>query len=123
MTEACLDSKELNSEDIESEMEHREVPTGEAAVKSSETMKKRHGPVSSCWTTWRAEGTDPRRLWFPEEVGYHLQEGVPSYSSGTAQEERLQDNSDPGKLWTVEVIGHSWREDDPQYKSDMVQGT
>jgi hypothetical protein len=37
-TEACLDSKEPNPDD----MEHREVPTEEAAVKSSGTMKKWH---------------------------------------------------------------------------------
>jgi hypothetical protein len=42
MTETFLDSKELNPEDMESEMEHREVPTEEAAVKSSGTMKKWH---------------------------------------------------------------------------------
>jgi hypothetical protein len=41
-TDACLHSKELNSEDMESEAEHREVPTEEAAVKSSGTMKKQH---------------------------------------------------------------------------------
>jgi hypothetical protein len=39
---ACLDSKEPNPEDMESEVERREVPTEEAAVKSSGTMKKRH---------------------------------------------------------------------------------
>jgi hypothetical protein len=41
-TEACLDSKELNSEDMKSEVEHREVPTEESAVKSLGTMKKQH---------------------------------------------------------------------------------
>ncbi|PNF35279.1 hypothetical protein B7P43_G04804 [Cryptotermes secundus] len=34
-----------------------------------------------------------------------MQEGVPSCSSGTAQEKYLQENSDPGKLWTAEGIG------------------
>jgi hypothetical protein len=38
----CLDSKELNLKDMKSKVEHREVPTEEAAVKSSGTMKKRH---------------------------------------------------------------------------------
>jgi hypothetical protein len=37
-TEACLDTRELNPEDMESEVEHREVPTEEATVKSSGTM-------------------------------------------------------------------------------------
>jgi hypothetical protein len=42
MMAACLDSKELNLEDMKSEVEHLEVPAEEAAVKSSGTMKKRH---------------------------------------------------------------------------------
>jgi hypothetical protein len=41
-TEACLGSKELNQEDMESEGEHGDVPTEEATVKSSGTMKKLH---------------------------------------------------------------------------------
>jgi hypothetical protein len=41
MTEVCLHSKELNPEDMESEVEHREVPMEEAAVKSLGTMKER----------------------------------------------------------------------------------
>jgi hypothetical protein len=41
-TEACQDSKEPSPEDMASEVERREVPTEEAAVKSSRTMKKRH---------------------------------------------------------------------------------
>jgi hypothetical protein len=41
-TEACLGSKELDPEDMEYEVGHREAPTEEAAVKSSGTMKKRH---------------------------------------------------------------------------------
>jgi sulfopyruvate decarboxylase TPP-binding subunit len=42
MMGACLHSEELNLEDMESEVECREVPTEEAAVKSSGTMKKQH---------------------------------------------------------------------------------
>jgi hypothetical protein len=34
-----------------------------------------------------AEGSNPRRLCIPEEVGYRLQEGVPPCKSGMAQEE------------------------------------
>jgi hypothetical protein len=41
-TAACLDSQEPNPEDMKSEVEHREVPTEEAAVKSTGTMMKRH---------------------------------------------------------------------------------
>jgi hypothetical protein len=41
-TAVCLDSNELNPEDVEIKVQHREVPTEEAAVKSSGTMKKRH---------------------------------------------------------------------------------
>jgi hypothetical protein len=42
MTEACQNSKEPSPEEMESEVERREFPTKEAAVKSSRTMKKRH---------------------------------------------------------------------------------
>jgi hypothetical protein len=42
MTEACQDSKELSPEEMESQSESREVPTEEAGMKSSRTMKKRH---------------------------------------------------------------------------------
>jgi hypothetical protein len=41
-TGACLASKELNPEDMESEVEHVELPTEEASVKCSGTVKKRH---------------------------------------------------------------------------------
>jgi hypothetical protein len=37
---ACLESKELNPEDTESEVEHREVLTEEAAVETSRAVKK-----------------------------------------------------------------------------------
>jgi hypothetical protein len=40
--EACLDSKELNPEDMKSGVEHWEVPTEEAVVKSLGIMKKLH---------------------------------------------------------------------------------
>jgi hypothetical protein len=39
---SCLDSKELNPEVMESEVEHRVFPLEAAAVKSSGSMKKRH---------------------------------------------------------------------------------
>jgi hypothetical protein len=42
VTATCLDSKELNPEDMKSEVEHQEVPMEETAVKSSGTMKKQH---------------------------------------------------------------------------------
>jgi hypothetical protein len=41
-TVVCLDSKEPNPEDMESEVEHWEVPMEEAAVKSLGAMKKRY---------------------------------------------------------------------------------
>jgi hypothetical protein len=93
--EACQDSKELNPEDMKSEVEHWEVPTEEATVKSSGTTKKRHGLTSSCRVMQRAKGTDPRRLWILEEVGCRLQEGVPLCSR--VQEKRLQENCGPRK--------------------------
>jgi hypothetical protein len=101
MTSACLDNKELNPEDMESEEEYRVGPYGRGRSEIlGSNDKVALGPASSCRATWRAKGTDKRRLWIPE-VGCRLQEGVPSCSSGTAQEKRLQENSDPGKLWTA----------------------
>jgi hypothetical protein len=105
MTEACLDSKELNPEDIKSKVEHWEVPMEDAAVKSLGAMKKQHGLASNCRAMWRAKGTGLRKLWIPEEVCCCLQEGAPLCSSGTAQGKRLQEISDPGKLWTAEGNG------------------
>jgi hypothetical protein len=72
-------------------MEHQEVPAEEAAEKSSGTMKKEHGPASSRRATRTAKGTDPRKLWLLEEIGCHLQEGVPLCKSGMAQEEHRQE--------------------------------
>jgi hypothetical protein len=39
MTEACLDNKELNLEDMKPKVEYQETSTEEAAVKYSGTMK------------------------------------------------------------------------------------
>jgi hypothetical protein len=41
-TEACLDSKKLNPEDMKSEVEHREAPKEDALVKPVRGRKKRH---------------------------------------------------------------------------------
>lgn len=41
-TKACVDSKQPNPEDMESKVEHQEVPMEEATLKSSGTMKKQH---------------------------------------------------------------------------------
>jgi hypothetical protein len=131
-TAACLDSKELNPEDMESEVELREVPTKEATMKSSGPMKKWHGPASSCRVMQRAEETDPRRLWTLEEVSCHLQEGVLSCSSGMAQEMRLQGNCGPWKELTAASrrMTHStkvtWRREHNRKrydKDDVVQET
>jgi hypothetical protein len=42
MTVACLDIQELNPEDMESEVEHREVPKENVVVKPFKGRKKRH---------------------------------------------------------------------------------
>jgi hypothetical protein len=124
-TEACLENKELNAEDMEFELEHWEVPIygrGRSEIVGN-NEEAAQGPASSCRAPREAKGTDPRRLWNPEDVGCRLQKGVPSCRSGTAQEKRLQENSDPGKLWTAEGIGRNRQEDDPQHKSGTAQGT
>jgi hypothetical protein len=102
--------------------EHQEVATEQAAVKPSRTWRIGTGPASSCRATRGAKGTDPRRVWIPEEVGWRLQEGMLSCSSGRVQEKHLQENSDPGELWTAEGIGRSRREDDPLCSRDTAQG-
>jgi hypothetical protein len=75
-TETCLESKQLNPEDMESEVKPREVPTEEAALKSSGTMKKRHRGRHLA-AERRGEPKElTQRLWIPK-VGCRLQKGVP----------------------------------------------
>jgi hypothetical protein len=81
------------------------------------------GLASSSRATWRANGTDLRRVWILEEVCHCLQEGVPSCSSGTVRRKHPQENSDPGKLWTAEGIGCSQQEHDLLCKSGTALGT
>jgi hypothetical protein len=103
-------------EEMESESKHPE--------ETNERMEEAaQGPASSCKATRRAEGTIPRSLSIPEEVGCRLQEGIPSCSNGTAQGKVLQENSNPGKLWTAKGIGRSPQEDDPSCRSGTAQGT
>jgi hypothetical protein len=85
-TEACLYSKELNPEDIESQVEHREVPTEEIAVKSSGTMKKRHRGQHLVARRHGEPKELTRRNWIPEEVGCRLQEGVPPRKSSLVRD-------------------------------------
>lgn len=42
MMEACLDSKEPNPEEMQSRVEHREVPKEHNAMKPGRALKKRH---------------------------------------------------------------------------------
>jgi hypothetical protein len=58
--DATQEKIDTTQEKIDTEMEAR---SNEEAAQ---------GPASSCRATWRAKGTDPRRLWIPEYVGYHL---------------------------------------------------
>jgi hypothetical protein len=82
-TEACLECEEPTSVDMESEAGHREVPTEEAAAKSSGRMRKRYRDrllaAGRCG-----------RVWIPAEVDCRLQKGVPSCKSGMAQVRRRQ---------------------------------
>jgi hypothetical protein len=122
-TEACLHSKELNLEHMECEVEHWEVPTKEATVKSLGTMKKWH----------RSGHLAAGRPGEPNELtqGYcgswkklaATCRTVVSCSIGAGQGKRLQENSDLGKLWTAEGIGRSQQEDDLLCKSGTAQGT
>jgi hypothetical protein len=109
------ETTEPDTEMMQSAVEHQEVPREHAAVTPVKGRKKRRK------ATRRPKGTDPRRLWIPEEVGCRLQEGVPSYSSSTAQEKYFQKNSDRIKLWTAQGIGRRRNEEDPPCKSGMAQ--
>jgi hypothetical protein len=66
---ACLDSKEPNLEETQSEAEHREVPKEHATVETAKASNKRHmgrnlaveHHQKSKDRTW--ENWDPRRNW------------------------------------------------------------
>jgi hypothetical protein len=110
---ACLDSKELNPEDMGCEVEHLEVSTEEAVVKSSGTMKKRK----------RGRHQRAGRRGEPKEQT-RVDSGSLRRSAATCRKvSRLHENLDPGTLCTAEGIGRSRQEDDPQYESGTVQGT
>jgi hypothetical protein len=50
--------------EMESGVEHQDVPKEDAVVKPVRGRKKQHrGPTASCWATREAKETDPRRLW------------------------------------------------------------
>jgi hypothetical protein len=68
-TEACLESKEPTSGEIESVAVHGEVPKEEGAVKTVRARKKWYGdPAPSCNVPPTAEKMDPGQYWVPEEV-------------------------------------------------------
>jgi hypothetical protein len=83
--EARLEEGELTSVDRKPEAtEQREVPNEDTIVKPMKRRKRRYrGQEASCRATQRAEETDLRRLWIPDEVGWCLQEGIPPCNSGT----------------------------------------
>jgi hypothetical protein len=83
-------------------------------------MKKRHRGLHLA-AGRRGEPKETRGEWIPEEVGSRLREGVPSCSSGTAQEKRLQENWDSGKFVTAKGVGRCRQEDDPPCRSGMTQ--
>jgi flagellar biosynthesis chaperone FliJ len=87
-TEAHLDSKEPNPEEIQSEAVHREGPREGAVAKSSGALRKRHEGRKL------AEGTAPGKLRIPEEIGRCPQRDDPPCRSGTAQGTRRQEESD-----------------------------
>jgi hypothetical protein len=89
--EACLESKEPTSEEIESEAEHEEVPKEEAAAETFGALKKWHGDQHlAVKVLWSGEEMDPRQWWAPEEAGSHLQRDeppcYPCMAQGTSQD-------------------------------------
>jgi hypothetical protein len=81
---------ETNPVEMTSVAVHEEFRMGDAAVRSSGTMRKQHGMACGCKAAQGAKETDPRTLWIPGEVGCRLQEGVLPCKSHMAQERRHQ---------------------------------
>jgi hypothetical protein len=79
-TEANPKKMEPTPEIMQSEVERRDL---------QEHRRSGTGPASSRRVPREAKGTDPGRLWVPEEVGCRLQEGVPPCKSGMPQEELI----------------------------------
>jgi hypothetical protein len=123
-TEAFLDSKELNPEEIESESKRWEVPTEDAVVKPAKGRKKRHRD------RYQAAGRrgEPKEL-TRGNCGYRRKLAGAcrkvSRRATVAWRKRnvFRNIRTPGKLWTAEGIGRSRQEDDPQYKGGTAQGT
>jgi hypothetical protein len=73
----------METTDLKADPEEMESEEGRCHSETTQrTEEAAQGPASSCRAMRRAERTYPRRLWIPGEVGCHLQEVIPSYSSG-----------------------------------------
>jgi hypothetical protein len=123
-----LTRMDANSKDEQEEMKEDLLARLEAKIEATHAkmdvkLEEMSEEIKSGQAEMRAKRTDPRRLWILEEVGCHLQEGVPSCSSGMAQGKSLQESSDPWKLWTMERIGCSQQGDEPLCRSGTTQGT
>jgi hypothetical protein len=88
---ACLDSQELNPEEMGVWVGTSGGPYGRCRSETGQrTEEAAERPEDSCRVTRRAKGTDPRRLWIPEDVGCRLQDDDPLCQSGLAQEVHSQ---------------------------------
>jgi hypothetical protein len=108
MTEAHLECKEPTSE----VMEFEAGPQGTCRSENWQSAEKAaQGPVPGCRSPPKAKGTEPRRLWIPEEVGSCLQERVLPCKSGVAQEEHHQEQVNQGQMWASnpESTAAPWR--------------
>jgi hypothetical protein len=116
--QAYLDSKELNLEDIKSKVEHREVPTEEAAVKSLGIMKKQHR--GQYLATGRRE--EPKELTRGDCGSWRklAEKGVPIVQQWHGTREKSS-----GKLRPTEIVdcAGSRHGDDPLCRSGTMQGT
>jgi hypothetical protein len=121
-TEACLESKDPTSVQIESVAVQEEAPKEEAAVETFGALKERHGRPASRRTAQPAtDETDPGQWWVPEEVGRRLQRDDPPCHSCTAQgilfpgRRQGQERMDIREEASSETERHQWNKG-PRFK-------
>jgi hypothetical protein len=117
-TEARLDSKELNSEDMESGVELRQILTEEDAVKTCGTIKKRHRGRKQA--AGRRE--EPKEL-TRGDCGLRRKLAAACRKVSCSATVAWRKGNFFRELWTAKGMGRSRQEDVPKYKSGTVQGT
>jgi hypothetical protein len=124
-TTACNKATETKPDPgmMQSIEEHQEFPKEDTAVMPvRELRKRRRVPEYGRKAPPVEEGKDLGKWWIQEEVGCHLQEGIPPCKSGKAKREPLQECSDPKKVRSTEEIWYQ-QEADTLCRSGTAQRT